>query len=252
MQRRGTGPPVLLVHGLGASAHYWDGVLEATGVGTLTAPDLLGFGRSPAPPEAAYDLACHVAALDPLIEPGTVVVGHSTGAIVAAGLAAARRSDVRAVLLVGLPAFPDATTARAEIGRLGLLARLTAEGRPVGRLLCEAMCHLRPLAIAAAPWVIRDMPRAVAADAARHTWQSYSRTLRQVVIGHRVQDDLRRLDVPVTLLHGRADRTAPLRYVDEMARALPTSMTVTVVDGDHHLPVRRPDVVEEAMTGLLS
>jgi pimeloyl-ACP methyl ester carboxylesterase len=242
---------VLLVHGLGASAHYWGAVIAATSGHELVAPDLLGFGRSPAPPDVRYDLACHLAALGPLVEPATTVVGHSTGGIVAAALAAVHADRVRGLLLVGLPAFPDAATARAEIGRIGLLARLTVEQRPAGRLLCEAMCHVRPLAVAAAPLIVRDMPRAVAADAARHTWASYSRTLHNVVVDHRVEDDLRRVSAPTVLLHGRDDRSAPLRYVERLAARLDRdNVTLEVADGDHHLPVRHPEVVVRAIESL--
>ena len=245
-QAGGAGPPVMLVHGVGASAHYWDGVMAATYRRALIAPDLLGFGRSPAPADAAYDVPCHVRALAPFVRPGTVVVGHSTGAIVAAALASAYADAVKALVLVGLPAYPDAATARRDIGRVGLLARLTVEARPSARLLCEAMCRLRPVAVATAPWIVRDMPRAVAADAARHTWVSYSRTLRRVVVDHRVDPELARLRMPTELLHGDADRTAPVQYVEQLAAQLADAgapVTLRVVEGDHHLPVRRPDLV---------
>ena len=245
-QAAGTGPPVMLVHGLGASAHYWDGVMAATVGRALVAPDLLGFGRSPAPADATYDVPCHVRALAPFVRPGTVVVGHSTGAIVAVALASAYADAVKALVLVGLPAYPDANAARRDIGRVGLLARLTVEERPSARLLCGAMCRFRPVAVAAAPWIVRDMPRAVAADAARHTWVSYSRTLQGVAVGHRVDAELARLRMPIELLHGRADRTAPVRYVEDLAARLADAgapVTLRVVEGDHHLPVRQPGLV---------
>ena len=79
----GEGPPVLLLHGLGASSRYWETMVEASSGYAGVAPDLLGFGRSPKPSDASYDLACHVETLAPLLAPGAVVVGHSTGAILA-------------------------------------------------------------------------------------------------------------------------------------------------------------------------
>lgn len=244
---------MLLIHGLGASAHYWDGVMAATGNRRLLAPDLLGFGRSPSPPDARYDVECHLAALQPLLGPGTVVVGHSTGGILAAALAALRPDAVRALVLIGLPAFPDAAIARAEVGRLGLIARLTVDERWLGRWLCVAMCRFRPVAVAAAPLLLRDMPRAVAADGARHTWPSYSRTLRRVVVEHPVWPDLAELRVPVTFLHGRQDRTAPLHFVKVLAdrlRGVGRSISVRTTDGDHHLPVRQPSVVADVIADL--
>lgn len=238
----GDGPPVLLLHGLGASAHYWDRVLPLVSGNRLTAPDLLGFGRSPAPGEAAYDVDCHLTALEPFVRPGMVVVGHSTGSMLATAFAAAHPREVRAIVLVSLPAYPDEKTAKEEIGRISLLARLTIEERLSARVICEAMCHVRPLAVAAAPILVRDLPRKVAADGARHTWASYSRTLKRVVAGHSVLPDLRQIDCPISILHSRHDELAPLRHVESLLNDLPGAR-LEVVDGDHHLPVRRPDVV---------
>lgn len=251
----GEGPPVVLVHGLGASSRYWETLAEASSGYAAVAPDLLGFGRSPKPPDASYDVACHVDALAPLVAPGAVVVGHSTGAILAAALAATHPQAVRALLLLGLPAFGDEATARRHVGRLGLLARLTVERNPLARTLCIAMCQLRPLATAIAPLLMRDLPRVIAADGALHTWASYHRTLERVVLARRVADDLRSAAVPVTLLHGQRDRTAPVNYVDALTHELRTAAVAAelqVVEGDHHLAVRRPAVVAEAVRQLLA
>ena len=249
-QRRGHGDRVLLLHGLGASAHYWDKVLADPRDRELVAPDLLGFGRSPWPPDAPYDVGCHLDALEPLVSQPTVVVGHSTGAILAAALAVQYPDRVSALVLVGLPAFPDAATARREIGRLGELARMTVDDHPLARLVCEAVCRIRPATAVLAPFLIRDLPPEVAADGARHTWTSYSRTLKAVVVEHRVADDLQRVQVPVTFLHGRHDHTAPLEHVTRLADALHRSghqVRLEVAEGDHHLPVRNAAVVAAAI-----
>jgi pimeloyl-ACP methyl ester carboxylesterase len=251
----GQGPPVVLLHGLGASSRYWEPLAEASSGYAAVAPDLLGFGRSPKPPCASYDVACHLEALAPLLPAGAaVVVGHSTGAILAAALAAARPRSVAALLLLGLPAFADEATARREVGRLGLLARLTVDGNPLARTLCIAMCRLRPLATAIAPVLMRDLPSSIAADGALHTWASYHRTLEGVVLGHRVADDLGALAVPVTLLHGERDTTAPVHYVRALTDEVGVAGVRTelhVVDGDHHLAVRQPSAVARALAPLL-
>ncbi len=65
VERWGDGPSVVFLHGLGASARYWQRVREASEGYAGLAPDLLGFGRSPSPADAAYDVDCHRATLDP-------------------------------------------------------------------------------------------------------------------------------------------------------------------------------------------
>lgn len=207
----------------------------------------MGFGRSPAPPDAAYDVDCHVRHLLSLVDEPVVIVGHSTGGVIAAALATRLPELVRHLVLVGLPAFPDEVTAREEIGRLGLLARLTAEGRGSARWLCQAMCRLKPLAVALAPMVIRDLPPSVASDAARHTWLSYRRTLERLVLEHRCRPDVLAGRSPVSLVHGDRDRTAPPAHVLDLHGALMSAdrqTTLSVIaGGDHHVAVRRPRAV---------
>jgi len=250
----GEGKPVAFVHGLGASARYWERLRDAgTGYHGI-AVDLLGFGRSPAPADAAYDVDCHVAVLGPMVAPGSIVVAHSTGALLAGALADRFPGRVRRLLLLGLPAFPDETTARAEVGRLGTLARLTVAGSPFARAICEAMCRIRPLAVAVAPFLIRDLPPSIASDAARHTWVSYHRTLDAVVVRYRPLEDLAAAAVPITLVHGTEDRTAPpelLRPLADELIARGCAVDVRLVPGDHHLAVRRPEQVAAVLAELL-
>ena len=92
--RRGgrDGPPLLLLHGLGATGDVWRGwdpLLAQRWPGRWAAPDLPRHGGSPGLPGYGFeDLAEAVA---PLLEPAgrTVVLGHSLGGVVALALAAA-------------------------------------------------------------------------------------------------------------------------------------------------------------------
>ena len=247
----GKGPDVVFLHGLGASGRYWDRVASSGHGFHGIAPDLLGFGRSPKPRSASYDIDDHVDALLPLVPDGAVVVGHSTGAVIAAAIAARAPAKV----LIGLPLYPDEATAREEIARLGLLARLTVEGHYGARVLCDLMCVFRPLARAAAWLLASSVPRAVAADGVRHTWRSYSRTLERVVVGHRPSGDLRNSRCPVLLLHGEADAVVPAEHLGAFASALSSlrsPITYRIVPGDHHLPLRRPEAVRSAIDELLT
>lgn len=92
VERRGKGPALLLVHGTGASAHSWSGMLpELAQAHEVIAVDLPGHGRSgpsPAPslPAVAAGLGALLAALE--FEP-RVVVGHSAGAAISLQMVAA-------------------------------------------------------------------------------------------------------------------------------------------------------------------
>lgn len=249
---RGAGRPALLLHGLGASGRYWERLAaRVEGLWRLTVPDLLGFGRSPAPADATYDVDDHARALEGLLPDRTVVVGHSTGCVIAAALAARHPGRVTSLVLVACPAYPDEATAIREIGRLGTLARWSVRGSALGRAVCWLMCELRPLLLPIAPLLARDIPREVAADVLHHTWTSYWGTLRHVVVGHRILPDLLAARVPVTFVHGRSDETARIEHVEDLVGRLceaGVDARLDVHDGDHHLAVRDPSAVEDALT----
>jgi pimeloyl-ACP methyl ester carboxylesterase len=82
-RRGGTGPALLLLHGIANSSQTWEGVAPwLTDHFTLIAPDLLGHGES-ATPRGDYSLGAHASgARDVLTALGierATVVGHSLG-----------------------------------------------------------------------------------------------------------------------------------------------------------------------------
>ncbi|MEE1793036.1 alpha/beta fold hydrolase [Streptomyces sp. BE308] len=86
----GTGPPVILLHGLGRSLEDWEPLRAALSGYRLIAIDLAGFGQSqPLPDCRLASLARHVeGTLDMLGVPsGAHVVGNSLGGAVAMRLA---------------------------------------------------------------------------------------------------------------------------------------------------------------------
>lgn len=248
----GAGRPVLLLHGLAGSQRYWDPVLERLdGRVRACTVDLLGFGASPWPPDASYDVDCHLDAIAPLVEPGTVVVGHSTGAILAVALARRHPETVTGCVVTGLPLYPDRASARRSISALSPLARWTVEADWRARWACRLMCRFRPAAIALAPRLMRDLPAAVAADGARHTWPSYSRTLELVVVAHDTAADLAALTTPVTVVQGDHDRVAPMALVRDVVDGLPAGararIDVREVAADHHVVHRLPAAIADAI-----
>jgi len=91
VERQGRGPSLLLIHGTGASAHSWAGMMPALAQAyDVLAIDLPGHGRSgPCPtPSLPATAAAFGALLDKLGVQPRVVVGHSAGAAIALRLAA--------------------------------------------------------------------------------------------------------------------------------------------------------------------
>jgi pimeloyl-ACP methyl ester carboxylesterase len=93
--KEGSGPPVVLIHGLGASAFSWKQTIPALSPHFTTyAVDLLGFGRSsPAPAGFDFTVPAQAEAVrafmqeQHLPEP-IIIIGHSMGGSVCLELAA--------------------------------------------------------------------------------------------------------------------------------------------------------------------
>ncbi|MCU1481493.1 MAG: alpha/beta hydrolase [Subtercola sp.] len=107
----GSGPPVILVHGIASSSatfHYVIPLIEAGH--RVIAIDILGFGESPRPPDAEYTMHEHVDALAATIhslhlrEP-FVLVGHSLGCLITSRFASTHAKVVTHLVLVSPPIY---------------------------------------------------------------------------------------------------------------------------------------------------
>ncbi|MEU0603234.1 alpha/beta hydrolase [Streptomyces sp. NPDC006393] len=113
-------PALLLIHGSASSSRSWSPMVPLlAGAHRVIRIDLLGHGRSAKPAEASYSVPDQARrageALDRLGVEHAVVVGHSSGGVVATALAEERPALVTALALVntgpGLDAFIAPETA---------------------------------------------------------------------------------------------------------------------------------------------
>src|ERR1700710_2031066 len=79
----GTGPAIVLIHGIPSSLRTWDGVFEALASHhTVLAPDMLGHGRS-GKPRGDYSLGAYASGVRDLMAlldiDSATIVGHSLG-----------------------------------------------------------------------------------------------------------------------------------------------------------------------------
>jgi pimeloyl-ACP methyl ester carboxylesterase len=126
-EKNGSGPPVVLIHGLGAYSFSWRATVAAlSGSFTTYAVDLLGFGKSPAP--AAYTAEAQAEAVAAFIKAQGLsnpsIVGHSMGGSVCLYLAA--QPAKAGALSIGKMVLIDAVAPELPAAMRTILAKVSA------------------------------------------------------------------------------------------------------------------------------
>lgn len=231
---------MVLLHGLGGTHRYWTcGPIAFALPGyRRVLVDLLGFGMSPRP-WMRYTLDRHLQALDLTLagERQITLVGHSLGAALALAYAARWPDRVSRLVLISPPCFQGITGAAAWFARqrggwiyTSLLATAAAciiTRRVAGRLL---------------PRLLPDIPHEVAEDLVAHNMASSTTSLWEVLYRHDLLSDAALLPshVPVIVLHGARDSTAPPDGANRLVEGR-ASWQLRMLGGlDHHPWLRAP------------
>lgn len=253
------GPPVVLLHGLPSSGRFWGAEYDTLAThARLVVPDLLGFGRSPRP-TGGYGPDDHADAVAATLhrmhvddEPA-FVVGHSVGALVALRLAVRHPSLVAGIVGFGPPIYRDYNAARHHIAHLGPLSRLFGLDTRWAELACTWLCQRhRRTAARLAGHFRPDLPRALAADAVEHSWESFSETLTRVVLAAEAPTWLDQIDTPIHLIVGDQDPLVDVPFLNELSHThRPLHLDVWAGAG-HDLPLTDPRACRTAIEQQLT
>ena len=226
-ERRGTGTPLVLVHGYPLDHHLWDEVvplLEDTF--DVIAPDLRGFGEStlanssPKIEDYAEDIA---GLLDYLGIQKTAIAGHSMGGYVALAFARLYPERVTGLGLVSSQVLPDPPD-RKE-GRYKSAADVEENGiESVVATMTPKFTSDEKLQGFARTAMERQQPSA------------YVGALKAMAERPDSTPLLSQLEVPVVIIHGTADALIPLDRAREVKAALPQAHLVEV-SGVGHMPM---------------
>jgi pimeloyl-ACP methyl ester carboxylesterase len=251
----GSGPPLLLVHGLGGAASNWSELAPALARRhRLLVPDLPGHGASTALPA--------VAGLEPFADRvGLVadregmfpapVIGHSLGGMIALRLALRRPADVRAIVLAG--------AAGLSIGNVWLrqLLSLFTSIRP-GRLAARHRGWVRRSGLlrrlvfgfvsVADPVGLTD--EAIEGFLAAQLLHTDIDSAWQALRADDPRQELEAVRCPVLVLWGAEDVQLPLDDAFEYTRRLRARLRV--IPGCGHLLIgERPDACADAIESFL-
>lgn len=236
--RRGSGEPLVLIHGIGSRWQIWEPVIDSLAAQReVIAIDLPGFGASPMPrpgtPAGVESLSSLVLEfLDGIGVQRPHCAGNSLGGLIALELA--KRGCVRSACALSPAGFantPEMLVARSSLwisvrAARGLAPRAQALlTSRTGRRLALGIFVARPAQISAA---------AAAADVrglANAPW--FDETLPMIRPNQFHGGD--QVEVPVTVAWGTKDRLLLPRQAKRAAREIPHARTV-MLEGCGHVP----------------
>jgi pimeloyl-ACP methyl ester carboxylesterase len=244
---RGTGFPVLLIHGFPLDRTLWRHQMKDLHGYRLIAPDLRGMGATEAPGGSwtmgsyAGDL---VALLDRLGVERAVVVGLSMGGYIAFELI--RHWPERVAGLVLMDTRPEADSEEARAGRDRMIADVRVRGAAA---VADVM-----------------MPRLVGATTAaiRPAWLDELRAqlLRTPVAGiigaleaMKARPDstplLAGVSIPALVMVGAEDVLTPAAVSERMAATVPGAELALIPHAGHLPPLEQPEAVTTALARFL-
>jgi non-heme chloroperoxidase len=255
----GAGQPVVLIHGFPLSSSAWEKqipVLLSAGYRTI-AYDRRGFGKS-SQPVMGYNYDTFTDDLNMLLTEldlqDVILVGHSmgTGEITHyLGTVGSSRIS-RAVLISALPPFLLKTSDNPEAVDKsifdGFMQAITMDryayqtsflndffnyDQTKGKQVSEEAYR--------ANWEVAVAASAIGTKMSVESWETDFR------------DDVSRIDIPVLIIHGDADRVLPYPVTaPRMQATLSNSQLVTIKDAPHAIPWTHSDEVNKAMMDFIS
>lgn len=258
----GSGPAVVLIHGMINSSRHWREVAERLAVDhTVIAPDLIGHGDS-ATPRGDYSIGAHAAAIRDLLSAlgvrSATIVGHSLGGGVAMQFFWQFPERVDRLVLISsgglgpdvspllrVAALPGASPALALAARPRVVAMITAIAAALERRGSSRAVYANAIARALRP---------LQGEGAR---RAFLQTLRAVidVRGQRVSavDRLYLLGpVPSLIVWGERDRTIPLDHGRAAHEAIPHSRFATLPRAAHFPHLEDPEGLADVLAEFLA
>ncbi|WP_423919598.1 alpha/beta fold hydrolase [Frigoribacterium sp. 2-23] len=198
----GTGPVVVLLHGVASSSVTFQNVVPLIAPHhRVVAIDLLGFGDSPMPPGCEYTIEEHVDAIERTLRslrlPGPItLVGHSMGSLIAARLAANAGRRFDRIVLVSPPVYVSPAELANRLDR-GVMDFYLRAYRYVRANKEFTLRH------AAAVERFLSIPKAM--DVNERTWVPFTKLLEHAIESQTTISDLAAADAPVEVIYGSLD-----------------------------------------------
>jgi pimeloyl-ACP methyl ester carboxylesterase len=235
---RGSGPPLLLVHGLGMSGGMFELIVEPLAKRhRLIIPDLRGCGRSSnmRPPYSVKQQAADLASLlDHLGIASTDALGYSQGGPVVQELALDYPAKVRRLVLSNTYAYNMVTMKEKMEGHIvPLLIHLLGVRLFVKLMISQG---LKQIPKERAPWV---------ANLIAGTWGKADPKSIELAWKEAMAFDsrgrLHEINCPTLVIAGSDDKAVPMHHAKMLHDGIAGSRLVVISGADHALMWARPD-----------
>jgi pimeloyl-ACP methyl ester carboxylesterase len=249
--RRGSGPPVVLVHGLASSIYTWAAVLPRLAERyDVVAIDLPGFGGSDIPPRLDASIADRLLpeVMDGLGLARASLAGNSLGGAISAVTAARHPERVDRLVLIDAAAYNFNPADRPPL--LRAMARVPTR-------LVRALPH-RPLMRQGLKQVYYDDTK-VTEERVEEYLAGMSRPgAREAAQALLTQGDdfglpgaLRQVRAPTLVIWGREDAWIPVAHADRFVRDIPGARSVILERCGHVPQEERPEEVARLIDEFL-
>ncbi|CAB3798381.1 alpha/beta fold hydrolase [Pararobbsia alpina] len=253
VEKTGSGPALVLVHGLGGTGNFWFPQLAAlSATFTVYRPDMRGSGRSPlnggssgANGSGTLTVDQIVADLIGLLDHEKIdraaFAGHSFGSLVVQHLAAKHPDRVTQVALVGpvrAPADANRQGPRDRAAKVRAEGMIAVADAIVGAALSPATRANKPIAVS----FVREL-------LLRQDPAGYAATCE--ALANAVEVDYAAITAPTLLLTGKDDGVGSPATAQALRDLIADARLTVLDDCGHWTAIEQPERVGEALTDFL-
>lgn len=236
---------VVLIHGLGNSLKSWEKIAkELPDDVQVIGIDMLGFGDSPRPEWARYDVKTQARSVGrTLVRMGLkrrpIIVGHSMGSLVAIEMAKRYPILIKRLILCSPPIYKKAEK-EAIRNRDSILMEIY-------RVMIKHPDDLQR----AAPLAIKLGIASKAFDVKGDLSQAYIAALEAAIINQTSLADIKRLRLPIKIIYGTLDPVVIGSHLKGLAKIMP-NVSVKSFIVSHDMIGRYQKLLGRELHGLLS